>query len=300
MAREHCERRSEREMEPEWVAPLRRRPLPPELSGGKPTPDELRRLLMYAGTGDSITEVVSSGYDASLEGIGNDWLGTRGSDLIWLPPEPTTAPNRRLLIHLCSQVVAEQQWGSVESFRQAILIGACAVGETEDPYERGEVDCAQQEQVSPFWHFPDAGIPLFVLTWIPGDTQDTSAPPDGPPGWSQSLYIASSAILFNQVAPYIPPAGGEPPGEIIALIKSLRYRWDGSGGRLQQRVWRRGPGRFALYCSVWQTDPDRYRGPRPQTPPQPTRIEDIFVQNNPSARYVAVGGAMTVLHRTCR
>lgn len=261
--------------------------------------------LLFADDSGAMREISSVGYDPSLEGIGSDWLGGRGSTLIRVPAEPTTAPNRRILIHACCAIVRPNEKAAIKTLRQAYEIGVYARGvDLQDPLLDGEMIEAAIDQTSPFWRFPDGNI-VAVVTWSPGSPKTifgNDPQPPAPIGWTTNLYTKDSAVLYQQVAPYIPPNGGKPPGELVdsLFLRDLRYPWQNTLGGGQLSYWRMGPGRFDLWFSIRQTNPLRERGLQPQTSPTFFRTEDLFVDANPLARYTGVAGAMIVQYQPSR
>jgi len=183
--------------------------------------------------------------------------------------------------------------GQLVGLRQSIVIGTRRQADLDS-----EAVYTEQEQLSPFWSFPDGNVTWFV-TWTPGRPMQPFAP--GPTAlgenFSQDLLITHAAWLAKSTAPYVPLNGGMPPGLMVAqfdTLTSLLFQYRTQGFSFYEGSPSIGPGRFDLYVSVSQTNPERNRGTPLNPAPVPTRIEDIFVAGNPLARYMSVAGDLAV------
>jgi len=248
-----------------------------------------------AGCATFLTSNLSKGIDPERwDGIGTDPLGGVGVAYLPVPEAPTTNPRHRYFGHLSTVVVPDFYLGELVGLRQSIVIGTRRQAD-----EDSEAVYTEQEQISPFWAFPDGNVTWFV-TWTPGSTGVlTSTPPalPGTPNFSSELKIGHAAWLAKSVNPYLPLNGGMPPGVPVATLDkltSLLYNYRVEGFSFYEGYTFIGPGRFDLFVSVRQTDPERNRGNQPVPAPVPTRIEDIFVRDNPMARYMSVAGDLAV------
>lgn len=226
------------------------------------------------------------------EGIGTDSLGGNMVNYLVVPEEPTPDPEHRYFGHLSTVAVPDFYVGELVGLRQATIIGTRRRATPDS-----ELVCTEQEQISPFWAFPDGNVTWYVR-WTPGIPKSGDPPPSGPGGnFSNQITCATTAWLAKQVSPYVPLNGAQPPGTSVIYLDQIigqQFPWVRSGNYLYEGYTFIGPGRFDLYVSVYQTDPSRDRGPPLVPPPVPTRIEDIFVRDNPLARYIAVAGELDV------
>lgn len=225
------------------------------------------------------------------EGIGTDSLGSNGVGYLPVPEAPTTSAETRYFGHISTKYVPDFYLGGLVGLRQSIVIGTARRANPDD-----ELTHTEQEQLSPFWAFPDGNVTWYV-TWIPGRAQPVH-PPTANLGtnFSTEIYGTHAAWLAKSVAPYLPLNGGQPPGTAVAQLDkltSLLFQYRVQGFSFYEGFTFIGPGRFDLWVSVRQTDPNRQR-PTLQPAPVPTRIEDIFVAGNPLARYMSVAGDLLV------
>jgi len=239
------------------------------------------------------TNLTKATDSARWAGIGTDPIGGVGVAYLPVPSDPTIEPNNRYFGHLSTVYVPDFFVGQLVGLRQSIVIGTERRANPES-----EVVYTEQEQLSPFWSFPDGNVTWFV-TWTPGRPRQPLVQQPGQPAenFSNEIYITHAAWLAKRVSPYLPLNGGMPPGQSVAqfdVLTSLLFQYRTQGFSFYEGSPHVGPGRFDLYVSVRQTNPARDRGDQPQPPPVPTRIEDIFVRDNPLARYMSVAGDIAV------
>jgi hypothetical protein len=256
------------------------------------TLDQYKRLMNFSPIPERIYELGTVAYDKTIEGISSDPYGGQFSSLLRVPKEPTLSPDTRYLGHLASIAVPKDTWAAVVGLRMAYVIGA----EQQIDDGNGETVLYELEQSSPFWRFPDGNIVTYIQ-WVPPVEMGNGLLPSDPPGFTSNLYTRDTAWIYKTLPPaYTPLNGGLPPGEQLdgpGVLFDLRNPWNQHGIGTDSHVYHRGPGRFAIYVSVWQTNPARDRGQQATTL-IPSRPEDIFVKNNPTARYTGVAGSINV------
>lgn len=249
--------------------------------------------VVKKGCGGCQPVVISGNVTATDEerwsGIGTDSLSSVTTSYLPIPEAPTEDAINGYFAHLASVVVPDFYLGSVVGARQLLNIGV----RTRTP--AGGLDLLEQDVISPMWSFQD-GSATFYVRWI-ADQQLNGGPTPGvtplPLNFSDNIYVDTTSWLAKQVAPYVPLNGGQPPGVPVLYMDQMQgifYPWNLGGKYLYEGYTYRGPGRFALYVWVKQTDPATRVNPSGT----PTRIEDIFVRNNPLSRYTSVSGGLDV------
>lgn len=266
---------------------------------------------------DGTTETTTRSFDPDRLGIGSSWLeGDFASDRIVVPSAPTADPSHRYLLRLLGIRVEEGQILWLRGMRFGAIIGALVPGVGGGLYP---LDMLVE---SPFWSFPDGNVD-FIPRWIAGNVeqlapQATQGVPDllTPPNYSVDYYGQAPSLLFalgaptllfpNGLpqdgihAPYVPPAGGEPPGvplDGIVDVRDGRLEWPGHGVEEDLGIMLPGPGMLGVYASVRQTDP-RTRVVLPaQFAAVAPNEEDRFVSQmdalSASVRYRYVSAAVT-------
>jgi hypothetical protein len=242
--------------------------------------------------------VTAAQIDLTKTGVGGSpFVGDMSSTGIDVPAFPTTEPNRRYLFRLCAVGVPDRAVCKIHNLRQLLYIGF------DQPVEEGQEDEQWRVEIpvtDPLWCFPDGNVSWHLRTVNTFRPDTTIIRPDlgTMTGTSGRGDTTDAALLCFRLplAPgnYRPLNDGMPYGRAIGGLGSfrdMRYPWSNRGTSLGLEV--AGPCTIALYGSVYQTDPDR----RPNAPviaEAGLRNEDLFVFNNPQARYTRIGARMDV------
>jgi hypothetical protein len=241
----------------------------------------------------TIFEVSSAAANTDKLAIGSSpALGDYSGTGLEVPFAPTTAQTNRYLFRLCGISIPFGKSVRIMGLRQLATIRAGF----QDEHGLNTY-YLEKEIVSPLWSFLDGNISWHLR--LLNRAEQRSRGPGGPivPGTSGDVYTGrDSALLYNQLLPYIAPGNGVVPGRAVPYLgtwRDMRFPWNDPGIELDTVV--SGPSQVIMYASVHQTDPDtRYRLPA-IADPGALRPEDRFLQAYPlNAVYGHVGGAFTV------
>jgi len=262
-------------------------------------------------------ELISSGVDEALQGLGGDpyggtsWVGLR------VPALVTVGVENRFLFQLCSLEIPEAINVWVRGFRQA-----WSLGERQVVVDPASVRVVEQWVEDPFFKLPDGNIswhmrllgpnepPLVIPGFIPD-------PAFGPPNRNFAWENASGPALLFQTATvpaggfytaltaYTPPNAGRPLG--VPLTSELGTFYDLKTSWRDPQAWHaldihvEGPCRIAFYASVQQSDPTtrtELATPRLDVPtefyPDGLSREEQFLKNFVNATIWRVAGALVV------
>lgn len=238
----------------------------------------------------SVVEVVSAAADTDKLAIGSSpWLGDYAGTGIEVPLAATAGPTNRYLFRLCGLYVPSG--GAVR------IIGLRTLATLRAGFQAaqgGNTYFVEKEIVSPLWSFLDGNI-SWHLRWLPARSHRNAWGAGGPAGTSANLNGVDSALLYNNLAPYVAPAQGLPPGrdvEYLGTWRDMRFPWHETNWNLDIPLI--GAGKVVLFASVFQTNPEtRFRLPA-IADPGALRPEDRFLQAYPlNCVYGHVGGAIT-------
>ena len=154
----------------------------------------------------------------------------------------------------------------------------------------------RREIKSPLWHPPDGDISWHVMV-TPQVQRDLRNPANTDGVIYQNAL--SPALLYQSLAPYVPPHGGRPWGYPLAAslgnMHDLRYRWRTERSEVVLDVPLPVPCDIALYASVRQNDPALNPVLAADTAQQFSALEpeDQFLVAFPTfAQYGAIAGAL--------
>lgn len=245
-----------------------------------------------------IIEVASQSPDTDLLGYGSSpFVGDIGMTGISVPGRAVDPQTERYLFRLCGIEIPPGGRIHLRGLRQAIILrsSTAAAGE-EVPGNR----VTQIQQTNPFWTFPDGNVSWHLRTVHFEEFADRVDPAQLP-GWSPTFKGLDTALLYNQVLPYIPLNAGQPPGATVADLGTwhdLRFPWSSADWSLDQPI--EGPGALVLYASVRQTDPVNRLLPVTPTDLGAIGQEDRFLLEYPdTAVYGKIAGALTVEMLPC-
>jgi len=197
--------------------------------------------------------VTTASRDPDFGFIGSDPFNTEDFTGIVVPSAPSAsiAGARYLMLLARAQFNDGQQGVKLVGIRQfADLVARI-------PGVEGSPDTVfHREILSPLFHLPDGNISWHVMiidkTW-----RDRRNPANVDSLIYQDAY--SPAILYQSLAPYVPPNGGRPWGTPIdsslGNIHELRYPWRTDSIETELRIPVPVPSDVALFASVRQNDP---------------------------------------------
>lgn len=232
-------------------------------------------------------EQATAGFDPGLQLIGGDPWG----DPLWgglvVPTGPgTETPNftRRYLFLLAWMRLDTNRRGKIAGIRTSVRLGALVTGTTEDlPYP------VEHEILDPFWR-STTGNYCFFLRRIPSPAQQlVFNTTDGPSLNFQ--YANTPALLYQSLAPYVPPGNGVPPGVDMSpglgAWNDLRFHWRSETALGSTDIAVQGPCDIGLFCSVFQM-PMVKNVPASALGLDP---DDAFLANHPTAQFKRVAGS---------
>lgn len=264
-------------------------------------------------------ELVSTGIDEALQGLGGDPYGGTSSTGLRVPTlaTPHGAQNRYLFI-LSQFSVAEGVNAWVRGMRMGWSLGV-RLDVANVPAAQQGPRVVEQWVYTPNFKLADANVSWHMRLMGYSEPygrlalqEQLTDPLAG--GNQQNLAFrdsATPALLFNTVATptpfytdltaYTPPLGGKPPGEPLTgeldTFYDLKTRWSESHNWHALDIRIQGPCRVAFYASVAQSNPTT------RTPINPVpnpffqgglSAEEQFLLNFPTAIIWRVAGAMVV------
>lgn len=245
--------------------------------------------MLPPGT-STLLESSTVGVDARYAGIGSSPYGGQAVPYLPVPASPSSSAKRAYLCLASSVLIPEHCNAWLIGFVPTAIIGL-RLRENPESEEIGY----DQTVLDPYWRFPDGFVTSF-LRWQAGSGRQRQVA-NGPPNFSNQIQQTTPAWLYRSLDGYKPLNGGLPPGEPLpglSTIYDLRPRWAQDLGSAEGLRLPTG-GRLSAYMSVKQTDPGRARGPLPFSPPTPSRVEDLFVNANPTlVRYTGVAATLLV------
>lgn len=218
---------------------------------------------------DGHVEVVSAGPNAEFNFIGSDPYGTSAYTGLVVPSAPSDSiGGARYLFMLArasfnaGEQSADNRGVRLTGIRQyAELVARIPAG--EGPLEpdagppTGSTVTFRKEIWQPLWHPLDGDISWHVMIVGRTNQRDTRNPlnADGL-AFQDSM---SPALLYQSLAPYVPPNDGRPWGtpmtSSLGNVHELRYRWRDRDSQRVLDIPINPPCDVALYASVRQNDP---------------------------------------------
>jgi hypothetical protein len=233
-------------------------------------------------------EMASAGFDPNLQLIGGDPWGDPSWAGLVVPTGPgTETPNfkRRYLFLLAWMRLDNARRGKVVGVRTSVRLGANVAGTVEGlPYP------VEHEIVDPFWKSTTGNV-CFFLRRIPSPGQHLVFNTlDGPS--LNFRYANTPALLYESLAPYVPPGNGVPPG--VDISPGLGSWQDGRFGPWRSEdalgstdIAVQGPCDIGLFASVFQM-PIQKNVPESAAGLDP---DDAFLANHPTAQFKRVAGS---------
>lgn len=231
-------------------------------------------------------ELASAGYDPSLQLVGSDPSGSQAWGGLVVPRDPTPSFNRRYLFMLAWMRLDANRRGKVRGIRTSIRLGASVPSSVQGiPYP------VEHELVDPFWKGP-GGNYCFYLRRIPSPGQRPIYNIDDGPSLSFQ-YANGPSLLYQSLSPYMPPAGGVPPG--VDLMPGGAWYDNRFGPWRNESTWSgtdisvQGPCDIALFVSLQQMALVK---PVPAPDVMGLGPDDTFLQKNPTAQFARVAGSL--------
>ena len=279
-------------------------------------------------------EVVTTGIDETLQGVGGDPFNGRSRVGLRVPTLPTASVSgnplqNRYLFNLASIAVPIGGHAHLRGWRMLVTLGV-------NTGSAGSPRIVEQEVTTPFWRFPDGNISWHLMNLGPpaangsyggfgpagsavvsgGNTiytgnQATGAPTPIPSAYYrfaptsaflyESVTIPTSDPFYIDLVNYTAPFQGRPLG--VPLIHG------GVGSMLDKRIdWGYGadvwdrlditvrPTTIALFASVRQSNPATRIAVTPPglLYPNGLSVEEQFLLNYPNAIYWSVAASLTV------
>jgi hypothetical protein len=233
-------------------------------------------------------ETASAGFDPNLQLIGGDPWGNPAWGGLVVPTGPgtqTTSFKTRYLFLLAWMRLDNARRGKVVGVRTSVRLGVDVPGTVE-----GMTYPVEHEIVDPFWKSTTGNV-CFFLRRIPTPGQRLVFNPlDGPSLNFQ--YAHTPSLLYQSLAPYIPPGNGVPMG--VDLSPGLGAWYDGRFGPWRDEsalgstdIAVQGPCDIGLFASVFQM-PQVKNVPASAVGLDP---DDAFLANFPLAQFKRVAGS---------
>ncbi len=240
-------------------------------------------------------EVASVGFDPSLQGVGSDpWGSPNWSGLIVPTGVAAATPSfdRRYLFLLAwMRLDGSNRRGRIRGIRTATWLYALQPSTTT-----GVSYPVYHKVRDPAWK-PPLGNWSFFLRRIPVPGQRLPYNPLSGPSLA-FRYANSPALLFESLAPYVPPGGGLPPGEPLSPGLGAWYddRFGFEGNRWSAcDIAVRGGCDIGLFASVHQMPVDK---PVPLSTAVGLDEDDEFLRDNPTAQIGRVFGSFVYQEET--
>ena len=218
---------------------------------------------------DGRLEVVSAGPNAEFGFIGSDPYDTNAYTGLVVPATPSAAiDDARYLFMLArasfnaGEQSADNRGVRLVGMRQyaelvaRIPAGTSPLAEGEGP-PAGSTVTFRKEIEQPLWHPLDGDISWHVMIVGRSSQRDQRNPANA----DGVVYMdsASPALLYQSLAPYVPPNGGRPWGtpmtSSLGNLHDLRYRWRDRYTQRAIDIPINPPCDVALFASVRQNDP---------------------------------------------
>jgi hypothetical protein len=249
-------------------------------------------------------EVVSTGIDEQLQGIGSDpfnslsWIGLR------VPPFVNNVGARYLFV-LCSFEVAKRDRARIVGLRMGWSLGV------KQTFGGGVVRIFEKWVEDPTFKPPMGNVswhlrktPLFAMP-------NPGLGPVQPPLQNFAFRNSQTPALLYQTATivnpgfyvglgaYTPPNAGMPYGVGVTpelqTFYDLKTSWNDAGDWRALDIPVEGPARVTFYASVQQTPQQKQGITLPTTPEAPVLPPDeLFLANFPVAQIWRVAGALAV------
>lgn len=257
-------------------------------------------------------EIVSTGIDEALQGLGSDPYGDINAIGLRVPAFATARPDHRYLFQLASFTISDGQKARIRGFRHGYSLGFAQLNEQagtrrvveqwiDDPFYQ-----PQNGNVS--WHMrvmaidepqipnPGSGPQQPPLANFPFRTSDT-------PGL---LYLTAGfpvgiPVFYTALTAYQPPNGGMPWGRPLTgelgTFYDLKTPWRDAQAWHSLDIPLDGPCRVVFYASVQQIDLQTRVPlvlPAPLLFPGGVSAIEQFLQLWPNAKIWRVAGALVV------
>lgn len=242
-------------------------------------------------------EVSTAGFDPNLELVGGDPWGTPDFTGLVVPaaPTPLASFQKRYLFLLARAQFQNGENVRLRGIRQyASLFGDLL--DTSNPSVPPVVVATFEKQIlSPMFRFPDGNISWHVRV-IPKTARDRRNPANADSLIYQDSY--SPALLYQSLAPYVPPNGGRPWGKAVTglgNIHSLDWPWRDSQVELGLDWPVPAPCDVAIFASVAQTDVSTHASFAQMSNAQFAALgpEDaFFVAYAPTARFGRIAASL--------
>lgn len=240
-------------------------------------------------------EVGSVGFDPSLQLVGSDPWGSANWSGLLVPTGAAAATpsyDRRYLFLLAwLRLDGSNRRGRIRGVRTATWLYALQKSTVS-----GVSYPVYHKVRDPAWKSPLGNV-SFSLRRIPVPGQRLPYNPLNGPSLS-FRYANSPALLFESLAPYVPPGGGLPPGEPLSPGLGTWYddRFGFEGNRWNAcDIAVRGGCDIGLFAMVQQM-------PLSKAVPLPTAVgldeDDAFLRDNPTAQIGRVFGSFVYQEET--
>ncbi len=231
-------------------------------------------------------ELATAGFDPSLQLIGGDPYGTSSWAGLVVPSAPTPDFRHRYLFLLAWLRLDANRRGRIVGLRTSVLLTAQVPSTVE-----GRTYTVEYELQNPFWKGPNGNV-CFFLRRIPTPGQRLVFNlNDGPS--INFRYANNPALLYESLAPYVPPGNGVPPG--VDLSAGLGTFYDNRFGPYRNMyvnstdIVVQGPCDIGLFCSVFQMTTSK---PVPASTVVGLPPDDAFLRDNPTAQFGRVAGSI--------
>ncbi|HTQ47936.1 MAG TPA: hypothetical protein VMI75_34500 [Polyangiaceae bacterium] len=193
--------------------------------------------------------VTTVGFDPNLQLVGSDPYNSPDYTGLVLPSTPTTSAQTRYLCQLARYSFNTPESAWIRGLR--IYVGLFG-------YDEGGNGPYELEVTSPMWRFSlGGGNVSFHLMAVPKTWRDTRNPLNGP----SLMYLDSkggAALLYQTLAPYVPPNGGRPWGKPLqgdlGNFRDNRFPWRDDHAEEVLNIPVPAMHDAVLYASVWQHD----------------------------------------------
>ena len=244
-------------------------------------------------------ETSTAGFDPALALVQGNPYGTPTGPGLIIPQAAGTSYLTRYLFLLATYTFNPGEIARIRGMRQLLTIAAFpATGSGNAGY----LYPLELPVTTPTWHFSDANVSWHLRRMDPQPNVSSNAY-NGP---NLAYRMSSSpALLFERAQAesggYLPPYGGRPPGNIcvpdLGAFQDIRFPWksDRAWDRLDVEI--EGPGTFALFASVQQTNPNSRAvltlpGSLPGGTTSAFPPEELFIQNFPQSWYYRIGRSL--------
>ena len=197
--------------------------------------------------------VSTVGFDPNLQLIGSDPYASSSYTGLWVPSDPTTTPQGRYLF-----LLARSGFQFGERVRLVGIKQFASLTARVDTVDGPAPSFFELPIHTPTWRFWNGGN----ISWHVRLVHKTRRPTRNPLNADSLIYqdAPGPALLYDSLAPYVPPNAGRPPGDPIPFcdlgnFHDLRYPWRDSQSELELNIPLPPAFDVAIYASVWQHNP---------------------------------------------